>query len=48
MKKFEVEMQVGDKTKSILNDYVVDYKAFNYIDKVIDNPEKWGKFVHKK
>lgn len=27
---------------------MIDYKAFNYIEKVIDNPEKWGKFVHKK
>jgi hypothetical protein len=33
---------------SELDDYVVDYMAFNYIGKVIDTPELWSKFVHKK
>ncbi len=29
-------------------DYVIDYMAFNFIGKVIDAPELWSKFVHKK
>ena len=29
-------------------DYVIDYMAFNFIGKVIDTPELWAKFVHKK
>ena len=28
--------------------YLIDYMAFNYLGKVIDNPELWTKFVHKK
>ena len=52
MKNYEEEIQDKEKTgkeeKNALNGYVIDYKTFNYIDKVIDNPEKWGKFVHKK
>ena len=34
--------------KTILNNYIVDYAAFNFLDKVIDDPERWVKFVHKK
>lgn len=34
--------------KTIVNNYIVDYAAFNFLDKVIDDPEKWVKFVHKK
>ena len=34
--------------KTIVNNYIVDYEAFNFLDKVIDDPEKWVKFVHKK
>lgn len=42
-------MENKNKEKhNVLNDYVIDYQAFNFIHKVIDNPEKWGKFVHKK
>ena len=29
-------------------DYVIDYMAFNFIGKVIDTPELWAKYVHKK
>lgn len=28
--------------------YVIDYMAFNYINKVIDRPNMWSKFVHKR
>ena len=28
--------------------YEVDYMAFNFIGKVIDTPELWAKYVHKK
>lgn len=49
MKNLDDESQHKTKEdKNVLNGYVIDYKTFNYIDKVIDNPEKWEKFVHKK
>lgn len=31
-----------------MEEYEVDYKAFNYLGKVIDNPELWTQFVRKK
>lgn len=31
-----------------MDDYVIDYLAFNYIDKVIDRPNMWSQFVHKR
>lgn len=34
----EVEAKAVGKEKSVLSDYVIDYRTFNYIDKVIDNP----------
>lgn len=52
MRDFEEETTEKAKgpnqEKNALKGYVIDYKTFNYIDKVIDNPEKWQKFVHKK
>lgn len=36
------------KGSNDINDYVIDYMAFNYINKVIDQPQMWSKFVHKK
>lgn len=34
--------------RTIVSNYIVDYSSFNFIDKVIEDPEKWIKFVHKK
>lgn len=35
-----------DKKKSN-QQYKIDYFTFNYINKVIDTPELWMKYVHK-
>lgn len=45
-----INMEVSAKLDGAdeLEDYVVDYVAFNFIGKVIDAPELWTKFVHKK
>ena len=34
--------------KDEMDGYLIDYMAFNYLGKVIDNPELWTKYVHKK
>jgi hypothetical protein len=34
--------------KNDMEGYQIDYMAFNYLGKVIDNPELWTKYVHKK
>ena len=34
--------------KDEMDGYLIDYMAFNYLGKVIDNPELWRKYVHKK
>ena len=31
-----------------LDNYELDYMAFNFIGKVIDSPALWQKYVHKK
>jgi len=33
-------LKINQKTER-MDDYVIDYFAFNYIGKVIDNPELW-------
>lgn len=49
MKNLDDENQHKTKEdKNVLNGYVIDYKTFNYIDKVIDNPEKWRNLCIRK
>jgi hypothetical protein len=31
-----------------MEDYVIDYMAFNFIGKVIDSPELWKAYVQKR
>ena len=43
-----IEVLSRKSVKDDLDGYEVDYMAFNYIGKVIDTPELWTKYVHKK
>ena len=48
-KAFNIEkLSKRSSHKDEMDGYLIDYMAFNYLGKVIDNPELWRKFVHKK
>jgi len=47
-KAFNIEQLSRRSKKDEMDGYLIDYMAFNYLGKVIDNPELWRKFVHKK
>ena len=47
-KAANIEFISRKSNKDEMDGYLIDYMAFNYLGKVIDNPELWTKFVHKK
>jgi hypothetical protein len=42
------EKKLTQGKDDFVDNYTIDYLAFNYIEKVIDRPKMWAKFVHKR